>query len=70
MISITCMCVFVDQRCLLAAMESCDHKLTKEEKSRNHHTECVLYTYEPETDFRYTSTLPQLFPDIIHCHVR
>ncbi|KAM9845283.1 5'-3' exoribonuclease 1 [Aulostomus maculatus] len=61
---------FIDERCLLAAMELCNHKLTKEEKARNRHTECALYTYNPEIDFRYTSSLPQLFPDIVHCHAR
>ncbi|XP_061694188.1 5'-3' exoribonuclease 1 isoform X2 [Syngnathoides biaculeatus] len=61
---------FIDERCLLAAMESCNYKLTKEEKARNHHTECGLYTYDDEKDFTYLSTIPQLFPNIIHCHVR
>ncbi|XP_061652278.1 5'-3' exoribonuclease 1 isoform X1 [Phyllopteryx taeniolatus] len=61
---------FIDERCLLAAMESCNYKLTKEEKARNHHSECALYTYEDEIDFTYLSTVPQLFPNIIHCHVR
>ncbi|KAG7525653.1 5-3 exoribonuclease 1 [Solea senegalensis] len=61
---------FIDERCLLAAMEPCNYKLTKEEKSRNRHTECAVYSYDGEADFTYTSLLPQLFPDIIHCHVR
>ncbi|XP_068197322.1 5'-3' exoribonuclease 1 [Antennarius striatus] len=61
---------FIDERCLLAAMEPCNNKLTKEEKARNCHTECAVYSYDPETDFTYSSSLPQLFPDIIHCHVR
>nr|XP_046264541.1 5'-3' exoribonuclease 1 isoform X2 [Scatophagus argus] len=61
---------FIDERCLLAAMETCNHKLTKEEKARNRHTECAVYTYDHETDFTYASTLPQLFPNIVHCHVR
>ncbi|XP_037132370.1 5'-3' exoribonuclease 1 isoform X1 [Syngnathus acus] len=61
---------FIDERCLLAAMESCNYKLTKEEKDRNNHTECALYTYDHEKDFTYLSTIPQLFPNIIHCHAR
>ncbi|XP_041805238.1 5'-3' exoribonuclease 1 isoform X2 [Chelmon rostratus] len=61
---------FIDERCLLAAMEPCNHKLTKGEKARNCHTECAVYSYDHETDFTYTSTLPQLFPDIVHCRVR
>ncbi|XP_057713871.1 5'-3' exoribonuclease 1 [Corythoichthys intestinalis] len=61
---------FIDERCLLAAMESCNSKLTKEEKARNHHTECCLYTYDRDKDFTYLSTIPQHFPNIIHCHAR
>ncbi|XP_070775149.1 5'-3' exoribonuclease 1 isoform X1 [Enoplosus armatus] len=61
---------FIDERCLLAAMDPCNHKLTKEEKARNCHTECAVYSYDHEIDCTYNSTLPHLFPDIIHCHVR
>ncbi|XP_047445399.1 5'-3' exoribonuclease 1 [Mugil cephalus] len=61
---------FIDERCLLAAMELNNDKLTKEEKARNRHTECAVYTWDGEVDFTYASALPQLFPDIIHCHVR
>uniref|UniRef100_A0A3B4U7B4 5'-3' exoribonuclease 1 n=1 Tax=Seriola dumerili TaxID=41447 RepID=A0A3B4U7B4_SERDU len=61
---------FIDERCLLAAMEPYSHKMTKEEKSRNCHTECAVYSYDSELDFTYASTLPQLFPDIVHCHAR
>uniref|UniRef100_H2SH04 5'-3' exoribonuclease 1 n=1 Tax=Takifugu rubripes TaxID=31033 RepID=H2SH04_TAKRU len=59
---------FIDERCLLAAMEPWNHQLTKQERSRNCHTECAVYSYDPEADFKYSSTLPQLFPDIIRCH--
>uniref|UniRef100_A0A4W6BRF0 5'-3' exoribonuclease 1 n=1 Tax=Lates calcarifer TaxID=8187 RepID=A0A4W6BRF0_LATCA len=59
---------FIDERCLLAAMEPYNHQLTKEEKARNRHTECAVYSYDEEIDFTYASPLPQLFPDIIHCH--
>ncbi|XP_071398798.1 5'-3' exoribonuclease 1-like, partial [Centroberyx affinis] len=61
---------FIDERCLLAAMELYTDKLTKAEKARNRHTECAVYTYDPDMDFAYTSTLPELFPNITHCHVR
>ncbi|XP_077472097.1 5'-3' exoribonuclease 1 isoform X2 [Stigmatopora argus] len=61
---------FIDERCLLAAMDLCNSKLTKEENARNHHTECGLYTYDHEKDFTYNSTLPQLFPNILHCQAR
>ncbi|KAM3604372.1 uncharacterized protein V6R79_010194 [Siganus canaliculatus] len=61
---------FIDERCLLAAMDTCNHKLTNAEKARNCHTECAVYTYDHETDFTYPSKLPQLFPDIVHCHTK
>uniref|UniRef100_UPI003AAF0FFD 5'-3' exoribonuclease 1 n=1 Tax=Centroberyx gerrardi TaxID=166262 RepID=UPI003AAF0FFD len=61
---------FIDERCLLAAMDPYSDKLTKAEKARNRHTECAVYTYDPDMDFTYTSTLPELFPNITHCHVR
>ncbi|XP_075887666.1 5'-3' exoribonuclease 1 [Nelusetta ayraudi] len=59
---------FIDERCLLAAMESCNHKLTEAEKNRNRHTECAVYWHDPEKDFKYSSSLPQIFPDIVRCH--
>ncbi|XP_069565881.1 5'-3' exoribonuclease 1 [Brachyistius frenatus] len=61
---------FIDERCLLAAMEPLNPKLTKGEAARNRHTECAVYSYDHEKDFMFSSTLPHLFPDIIHCHVR
>ncbi|XP_037642996.1 5'-3' exoribonuclease 1 isoform X2 [Sebastes umbrosus] len=61
---------FIDERCLLAAMEPYNHKMTKEEKARNCHTDCAVYTYDQEIDVPYSSNLPHLFPDIIHCHVK
>ncbi|MED6284330.1 5'-3' exoribonuclease 1, partial [Characodon lateralis] len=61
---------FIDETCLLAAMEPFTNKLTKEEKARNRHSECAMYSYDPDMIFTYTSSLPQLFPNIVHCHVR
>uniref|UniRef100_A0A3P8X5A2 5'-3' exoribonuclease 1 n=1 Tax=Cynoglossus semilaevis TaxID=244447 RepID=A0A3P8X5A2_CYNSE len=61
---------FIDEKCLLAAMDPCNQRLTKEEKARNGHTECAVYTHDSEADFTYPSSLPPTFPDIIHCHVR
>ncbi|KAJ0058968.1 hypothetical protein NL108_003310, partial [Boleophthalmus pectinirostris] len=61
---------FIDERRLLAAMEPCNEKLTKAEKARNRHTECAVYMYDKESEFTYASSLPQMFPDIIHCRVR
>ncbi|XP_031697608.1 5'-3' exoribonuclease 1-like, partial [Anarrhichthys ocellatus] len=61
---------FIDERCLLAAMDPFNDKMTKEEKARNRHIECAVYSYDPEKDCSYVSNLPELFPDIVHCHVR
>ncbi|CAL1580188.1 unnamed protein product [Knipowitschia caucasica] len=61
---------FIDEIKLLAAMEPCNEKLTKEEKARNRHTECAVYMYDKESEFTFKSSLPQMFPDIIHCRVR
>ncbi|XP_075935977.1 5'-3' exoribonuclease 1 isoform X1 [Anarhichas minor] len=61
---------FIDERCLLAAMDPFNDKMTKEEKARNRHIECAVYSYDPKKDCSYVSNLPELFPDIVHCHVR
>ncbi|XP_012994610.1 5'-3' exoribonuclease 1 isoform X2 [Esox lucius] len=61
---------FIDERCLLAAMEPYSNHLTKSEKARNCHTECAEYRYDAGVDHPYPSTLPELFPNITHCHVR
>ncbi|XP_072297045.1 5'-3' exoribonuclease 1 [Eucyclogobius newberryi] len=61
---------FIDETQLLAAMEPCNEKLTKAEKARNRHTDCAVYMYDKESEFTYASSLPQMFPDIIHCRVR
>ncbi|XP_076837756.1 5'-3' exoribonuclease 1 isoform X2 [Brachyhypopomus gauderio] len=61
---------FIDEKLLLAAMEPYTDHLSKAEKGRNRHTECALYCYDKELDYPYTSTFPDLFPSIIHCHAR
>uniref|UniRef100_A0A8C3AVK3 5'-3' exoribonuclease 1 n=1 Tax=Cyclopterus lumpus TaxID=8103 RepID=A0A8C3AVK3_CYCLU len=48
---------FIDERCLLAAMDPFNDKMTKEEKGRNRHTECAVYSYDSQKDFTYTSNL-------------
>lgn len=62
-------CLWI-QKCLLAAMEPYTHKLTPSEKARNRHTECAVYCFDKELDYAYSSPLPELFPNIVHCHVR
>ncbi|KAI1882663.1 hypothetical protein AGOR_G00237200 [Albula goreensis] len=61
---------FIDETRLLAAMEPYNDLMSRAEKSRNRHTECALYRYDSDLDFSYSSPLPDLFPNIVHCHVR
>ncbi|XP_059358130.1 5'-3' exoribonuclease 1 isoform X1 [Carassius carassius] len=61
---------FIDEKRLLTAMEPYSHKLAPSEKARNRHTECAVYCFDKELDYVYNSPLPQLFPNIVHCHVR
>lgn len=61
---------FIDEKCLLAAMEPYSHKLMPSEKARNRHTECAVYCFDKELDYVYDSPAPQIFPNIIHCYVR
>nr|XP_055058479.1 5'-3' exoribonuclease 1 isoform X1 [Misgurnus anguillicaudatus] len=61
---------FIDEKCLLAAMEPYSHKLMPSEKARNRHTECAVYCFDKELDYAYDSPAPQIFPNIVHCHVR
>ncbi|KAJ3594424.1 hypothetical protein NHX12_003731 [Muraenolepis orangiensis] len=61
---------FIDERCLLAAMQQCNEHLTESESKRNRHTECCVYTFDQDVDVEYTSTNPLQFPTITHCHVR
>ncbi|KAK7158949.1 hypothetical protein R3I94_005324 [Phoxinus phoxinus] len=61
---------FIDEKCLLAAMDPYTDKLTPSEKARNRHTECAVYCFDKELDYVYSSPLQQLFPNIVHCHVR
>uniref|UniRef100_A0AAR2L7K4 5'-3' exoribonuclease 1 n=1 Tax=Pygocentrus nattereri TaxID=42514 RepID=A0AAR2L7K4_PYGNA len=61
---------FIDEVRLLAAMGPCTDLLSNSEKSRNRHTECSLYCYDKQLDYPYSSPLPDVFPNIVHCHTR
>ncbi|KAG5847732.1 hypothetical protein ANANG_G00129340 [Anguilla anguilla] len=61
---------FIDETRLLAAMEPYSALMSAGEKARNRHTECALYRYDSDLDYAYTSPLPELFPNIPHCHAR
>ncbi|XP_044288700.1 5'-3' exoribonuclease 1 isoform X3 [Varanus komodoensis] len=61
---------FIEEKRLLEAMESCNKLLTEEEKQRNRHSECFMYLYDRDTEFKYLSPWPEKFPSVERCHVR
>ncbi|XP_069831515.1 5'-3' exoribonuclease 1 isoform X2 [Dendropsophus ebraccatus] len=61
---------FIDETRLLEAMESCNKQLTEDEKKRNQHSECFLYWYDKETNYKYNSPWPEKFQSIEFCHAR
>uniref|UniRef100_A0A8C0GM61 5'-3' exoribonuclease 1 n=1 Tax=Chelonoidis abingdonii TaxID=106734 RepID=A0A8C0GM61_CHEAB len=50
---------FIDEKRLLQAMESCNKCLSEDEKRRNTHSECLMYWYDKETEFKYLSPWPE-----------
>lgn len=59
---------FIDETRLLAAMAPKNKLLSDIEKFRNEFGVTLKFTYDPETDFTYPSSLVGIFPDIPHCH--
>ncbi|XP_046669351.1 5'-3' exoribonuclease 1 isoform X2 [Homalodisca vitripennis] len=57
---------FIDQESLLQAMETKEHELTDEEKSRNKHGPMQVYTYTPENQGSYIA--PAYFPALSNHH--
>eukprot|EP00117_Sycon_ciliatum_P016324 scpid11392/ scgid15799/ 5&apos; Protein Dhm2; Strand-exchange protein 1 homolog len=57
---------FIDQDRLVAAMSSREELLESEEKRRNRHGKCFVYTYDKSISFTYASP-QQLHPPIKHC---
>ncbi|KAG8777800.1 hypothetical protein FRC15_011110 [Serendipita sp. 397] len=59
---------FIDENRLLRAMALREHRLTKEERQRNSIGSSLTFTYSPDQDIVYPSSLPGFFPDLHHCH--
>jgi 5'-3' exoribonuclease 1 len=59
---------FIDEKRLLAAMATKDHLLTEDEKRRNDFGVSLKFTYSPEVDYTFPTSLIDVFPDIPHCH--
>ncbi|KAK8203560.1 exonuclease II Exo2 [Zalaria obscura] len=58
---------FIDEKRLLSAMATKEAGLTEAERSRNGFGVSLSFTYAPELDFVYPSSLPGIFPDLPHC---
>ncbi|XP_075717589.1 5'-3' exoribonuclease 1 [Rhinoderma darwinii] len=61
---------FIDETRLLEAMDPCNKRLTEDEKYRNKHSECLMYWYDRETNFKYNSPWPEKFQSVECCHSR
>ena len=59
---------FIEETRLLTAMAPMNKLLTDAEKFRNEFGVTVKFTYDPDLDFTYPSSLVGIFPDISHCH--
>lgn len=59
---------FIDERRLLDAIESRQHLLSPEEKERNGFGVSLKFTYSPDVQYVYPSSLPGVFPDVPNCH--
>jgi 5'-3' exonuclease len=68
---------FIDGKRLLEAMKSTsicntltsakEHLLTAEEKGRNSWGDALRFTFNENLDLPYKSSMPEYFPDLIHC---
>ncbi|OAA67002.1 exonuclease [Niveomyces insectorum RCEF 264] len=58
---------FIDESRLLAAMAPKNALLTDEEKERNEFGVPIEFTFQPDADFVYPSSLTGIFPEIQHC---
>ena len=58
---------FIDEARLLGAMAPKNKLLSDAEKMRNDFGVTLKFTYDPDIDFTYSSSLVGIFPDIAHC---
>ncbi|KAL9129497.1 MAG: hypothetical protein Q9217_002057 [Psora testacea] len=59
---------FIDEKRLLPAMMTREHLLSQAEKDRNEFGVSLKFTYSPEVNFIYPTSLVGVFPDIPNCH--
>ncbi|EGE82136.1 alkaline phosphatase D [Blastomyces dermatitidis ATCC 18188] len=59
---------FIDEKRLLGAMATKQHLLTPAERARNEFGVTLKFTYSPDIEYTYPSSLVGVFPDIAKCH--
>lgn len=59
---------FIDEKRLLSAMGPKNKLLSEDEAARNEFGVSLKFTYAPDLDFTYPTSLVGIFPDIQHCH--
>ncbi|KAG0134461.1 XRN 5'-3' exonuclease N-terminus-domain-containing protein [Tuber indicum] len=59
---------FIEEDRLLAAMRTKEHLLSPEERSRNDFGVTLKFTYNPNIDEMYPSSMPGVFPELARCH--
>ena len=58
---------FIDEGRLLSAMAPKNEELSPDEKARNGFGVPIKFTYSPDVNFTFPSSLPGIFPDIQSC---
>jgi 5'-3' exoribonuclease 1 len=58
---------FIDEDRLLKAMKTVEHHLTAAERNRNDFGVTLKFTYDPNLDYLYESSMPGFLPDIPRC---
>ncbi|KAJ5573751.1 uncharacterized protein N7459_008178 [Penicillium hispanicum] len=59
---------FIDEKRLLDALKSREMLLSPEERARNDFGASLKFTYSPDVNFIYPSSMPGVFPDLPNCH--
>ncbi|KAK7750233.1 exonuclease II Exo2 [Diatrype stigma] len=59
---------FIDEKRLLSGMATKNELLSADEKARNDFGVSLKFTYDPNVNFTYPSSLVGIFPDIPYCH--
>ena len=59
---------FIEEDRLLSAMRTREHLLTPQQRERNDFGVTLKFSYSPNIDLVYLSSMPGIFPDVAHCH--